>query len=113
MYLHPKTLRVLTYTPGDGMRFADKPDDHASDIRDLDGVATFEPRQPGDLNFDENEFKGRASEETVKSSFKQRFKASPRRIEPVFVPVWRIFMREQGGANLRIVTIDGLCRQRS
>ncbi|CAG0927191.1 hypothetical protein PLCT1_00261 [Planctomycetaceae bacterium] len=108
VYLHPKTLRVLTYSPADGIKFSDKPDDHASDIRDLDGVATFEARQPGDLNFDENEFKGRAAEETIKSSFKQRFNASPKRIEPVFVPVWRIFMREQGGANLRIVTIDGL-----
>jgi hypothetical protein len=108
IYLHPKTLRVLTFSPSDGMSFSDKPDDHASAVRDLDGVATFEARQPGDLNFDENEFKGRAAEETVKSSFKQRFNASPKRIEPVFVPVWRIFMREQGGANLRIVTIDGL-----
>ncbi len=108
VYLHPKTLRVLVYTPSDGMRFDDKPDDHASDIRDLDGIVTFQEIAPGDLSFDENEFRNRIADDVIKQSFKQRFNATPRRIEPVFVPVWRIFMREEGSANIRIVTIDGL-----
>lgn len=108
VYLHPRSLRVLVYRPSDGMRFEDKPEEHASDVKDLDGVATFVEQPPGDLNFDENEFRQRHDEAVVKQSFKQRFKASPRRIEPVFVPLWRIFMREQGSSNLRIVTIDGL-----
>ncbi|MCC6572738.1 MAG: DUF853 family protein [Planctomycetes bacterium] len=108
VFLHPLTMQVLAFTPNDGMRLTDNPGQYASDVRDFDGVTNFQEVPPGSLTIDERDLLKRQSDDAVKAAFKKRFDATPKNLEVVFVPVWRIRMNEQGSATQRVVTIDAL-----
>jgi hypothetical protein len=108
IYLHPSTLHVLTFTRKDGIAFDPKPTDRATAIDDLDGSATFDDRPPGDLPIDEPAWHARVAPARAKAHARDLFAARVRKLAPLFVPLWQLFLRDATGATVRIVTIDAL-----
>ncbi|MCB9596186.1 MAG: DUF853 family protein [Sandaracinaceae bacterium] len=107
VYVHPHNLGVVVFDNERGLRFEDRPSSPASEIRDLDGVAERVERRPVELAFEEADWTGRASEEAVRASFRERFQAIPGAIEPVFVPLWTLYFVTEAGAR-RKAQIDAL-----
>lgn len=111
LYLHPRTLAVLVFTNESGIVFDDAPRGHASDVRDLDGAAPIDAVPPGTLALDERDWTAKQSEEAARDSVRARFTAVPGEVTPLFVPLFRLFLRGAKG-SLRRVTIDGLIGRR-
>lgn len=108
VYLHPRNLQLVVFHPNDGLFLDDKPEEHASEIEDFDGVARFEKLAPGGIHIDEHEWGERVEDEKVMDAFLTRYEVRPKGIEPVFLPVWRLHLRRPGKPGTRIVTIDAL-----
>ena len=107
VYLHPHTLHILTWDPGRGIRLEERPAEQASDILDFD-AADMEERLPGELVFDERDWSERREDTPIKKQFMRAYDVSPQSIEPVFIPVWRLHLRETDEGGVRIVTVDAL-----
>ena len=107
-YLHPRNLQMVVFHPQDGLFLEEKPEEHASEIEDFDGVASFEKRAPADLLIDEHEWTERTPDERALETFLARYQVRPDGIEAVFLPVWRLHLRRPGRPGARIVTIDAL-----
>lgn len=108
VYLHPGNLKLVVFHPSDGIRLENKPEDYASRIVDFDESVTFEEILPGRLKLRESEIKNRKSDEIIKNSFKQRYRATPKKIQAVFLPVWNLHLKTRGRTGSRVVTVDGL-----
>ncbi|MEZ5992978.1 MAG: helicase HerA-like domain-containing protein [Planctomycetota bacterium] len=108
VYLHPGNLKIVVFQPEEGIRLENKPEEYASRIVDFDGSVTFEEILPGRLKLRESEIRNRKSDAIIKDSFKKRYSASPKKIEPVFLPVWNLHLKTRGRSGSRIVTVDGL-----
>ncbi|MCA8911835.1 MAG: DUF853 family protein [Planctomycetes bacterium] len=108
IYLHPGNLKIVVFNPEDGIRLENKPEEYASRIVDFDESVTFEEILPGRLKLREGEIRNRKSDEIIKDSFKKRFNAKPKKIQPVFLPVWDLHLKTRGRSGSRIVTVDGL-----
>jgi DNA-binding transcriptional ArsR family regulator len=108
IYLHPFSLKVVTYDPKDGVRLDERPGDYASRIIDFDGLATFAPVKPAEVPLRESDFKTRKPDDAVRESFKTRFRATPKSIRNVLMPVWNLHMLGSNRGGTRVVTIDGM-----
>jgi hypothetical protein len=108
VYLHPVSLKIVRYDVERGIALEEKPNDYASRIHDFDGLATFEETEPAKLPIREADLRTRQSDEAIKASFKRRFQATPKRIHPVFLPVWNLHFRSKNRSAARVVSIDGL-----
>lgn len=108
VYLHPESLKIATFDENDGIALHERPGDYASRIIDFDGAVVFEKKPPGEVPFRESDFRTRKEDDAVKASFKRRYDASPRKVKPVFIPVWNLHMKTRGRGGHRIVTIDAL-----
>ena len=108
LYLHPLTLDVLLFSADTGIRFATRLPEHASDVADLDGVARFLEVRPGDLTFDEQEWLARRTPALAKKRLRETFAARPGAVTPVFVPLWKLFLRRGAGESYRVETVDAL-----
>ncbi|MCC6464028.1 MAG: ATP-binding protein [Planctomycetes bacterium] len=108
VYLHPVNLKIAVYTPEGGVRLEDRPDDYASRVRDFDNVTTLERALPGNLRLNLVDLQNRKSDEVVKQAFSQRYKATPKKVTNLFLPVWNLHMKAVGRAETRIAAIDGL-----
>ena len=75
---------------------------------DFDGRVTFEDKLPGEIRLHEQEIRERKPDDVVKASFKQRFDAKPKKVLPVFLPVWNLHLKTAGRSGTRIVSVDGL-----
>ena len=108
LYLHPSTLDVLLFSAEDGMRFATRLPEHASEVNDLDGVVTYLEVRPGDIAFDEDEWRARCAPALAKKRLRDSFPARPGAVTPVFVPLWKLLFRRGSGDSYRIETVDAL-----
>lgn len=108
LYLHPCTLDVLLFSTEDGMRFATRLPEHASEVSDLDGVVNFLEVRPGDIAFDEDEWRARCAPALAKKRLRDTFPARPGAVTPVFVPLWKLLFRRGSGDSYRVETVDGL-----
>jgi len=108
VYLYPRNLQLVVFHPKDGMFLHERPEELASEVEDFDGIARFDQRPPGELNFDEHEWLERRDEEAASRHFQTLYAARPLSVEPVFVPLWRLHLRVPGKPGARIVTIDAL-----
>ena len=95
IYLHPRRLAIVVYVPGEGMRLEQEPGEFASEIEDFDGVTDLKELLPGEIHFDEVDWRERRSDDDIKSWFESRFQATPTRIEPLFIPVWSLRLRRR------------------
>ncbi len=108
VYLHARTLAVLEYSTGAGVRFATELPVHASDVEDLDGIARFDEVRPADIIFDEDEWRTRCGPAEAKQHVRRLFGARPGRVEPVMVPLWKLLLRRGAGESFRVVMIDAI-----
>ena len=108
VYVHPGNMKIVVFDPASGIRLEEKPGDYASRIIDFDGHVTFEDKRPADIRIHEAELSGRKTDEQIKDSFKLRFAATPKKVTPVFLPVWNLHLKTQGRTGTRIVTVDAL-----
>ncbi|MCB1875482.1 MAG: DUF853 family protein [Chromatiales bacterium] len=108
VYYHPKRLEILLFDPQTGVRFHQQPDEHASKIVDFDGATQVVRRSPGEIHFNEQEWRERHSDETLMEHLQNRFPARVTAVEPVFLPVWRALLSKPGQPGMRVVTLDGL-----
>ena len=108
VYLHPGNMKIAVFDPEDGVTLEEQPDRHASRVVDFDGRVTFDDKLPADIRFNEAEVRDRKPDDVIKESFKQRFDAKPKKVTPVFLPVWNLHLKAKGRSGTRIVTVDGL-----
>jgi outer membrane biosynthesis protein TonB len=108
VYLHPQTLAVLTWDRARGIRFVERPAEHASDVHDLDGVVRFAHMAPGGLRFDEAEWGSRRSEADVRDAFSSRWPARIAAVAPCFLSVWKLAIRRHEPAGIRVVLLDAI-----
>lgn len=108
VYIHPHTLALLVFSPREGVGFVDRPSTYASQIRDLDGAAAFVEMEPGELAIDDQDYEKRRPAADVKKHFKARFSAAPGSVTPVFLPLWKLVLRQRNGGGFRVLTIDAL-----
>lgn len=108
VYLHPYSLRIVVYDADKGISLHEQPGEYASRIIDFDGKTTLEEAEPARLKLRESDLKTRKADDVIKASFKQRFRAAPKTVKPVFLPVWNLHFGSPGRSAARIVTIDGL-----
>jgi len=109
VYLHPRTLGVLEFS--NGLRFATELPQHASDVKDFDGVAEFAEVRPGDIAFEEHDWRARREPAEAKQHVRRLFGARPGSVVPVFVPLWKLILGRDAGASFRVVMIDGIAGQ--
>lgn len=108
IYLHPSTLLVATFTEEDGIRFAPRPAVDASAIDDFDGRCRFDDVPPATLAIDDPAWTGRRSVEQAADHVRATFAATPRAVQPVFVPLWRLLFQPRDAGHLRVLLIDAL-----
>ncbi len=108
VYVHPQTLAVLTWDRDRGLRFAERPAAHASDVHDLDGVVRFTRMPPGGLRFDAGEWSSRRSEADVRDAFSSRWSARIVAVAPCFLAVWKLLIRRHEPAGMRVATLDAI-----
>jgi hypothetical protein len=108
VYLHPENMKIVIFHPQDGIRLEERPEEYASRIMDFDGKVTFEQKPPAEVKLHESELQRRKPDEQIKESFKLRFKATPKKIDLVFLPVWNLHLKSSRTTNSRIVTVDAL-----
>jgi hypothetical protein len=107
LYFSGVTAELLSYTSAGFAFTADVPKS-AVDVVDLDNLATFETRAPGDLPFDDVEMTALVEPKQVEASALQKFKVSVLGISLVFFPVWRFLVRDKQSGAERDLAIDGL-----
>ncbi|HEY5926322.1 MAG TPA: helicase HerA-like domain-containing protein [Kofleriaceae bacterium] len=111
VYLHPRTLAVLEFSNGQGLRFATELPPHASDVKDLDGMVQFDELRPADIAFDEHDWQAKREPAEAKQHVRRLFGARPGAVAPVFVPLWKLILSREAGASFRVVMIDGIVGQ--
>jgi hypothetical protein len=111
VYLHPRTLGVLVFTTEGGLRFPSDLPPHASDVKDLDGVVQLGEVRPGDIAFDEQDWRLRREPAEAKQHVRRLFGARPSSVVPLFVPLWKLILAREAGASYRVVMIDGIVGQ--
>lgn len=111
VYLHPRTLSVLEFSNDTGLRFPTELPQHASDVRDLDGIVQYAEVRPGDIAFDEHDWHTRREASEAKQHVRRLFGARPSSVVPVFIPMWKLILCREGGASFRVVMIDGIVGQ--
>jgi hypothetical protein len=107
VYLHPRTLALVTYDPGRGLGFAERIEGHASQVADFDGTAAEEERLPGELELDPRDWQERVPDQAVAEALRHGYGATVRDVGPLLVPLWRVELRGDGG-QVRIVRLDAL-----
>ena len=108
VYLHARTLAVLAHAKQSGLGFLDDLPEHASEVPGLDGVARFVEVAPGELAFDDDEWRARRPLPEVKQQLRRLFRAKAGTVTPVFIPVWKLVLRRGAAASFRVVLLDAL-----
>lgn len=108
VYLHPQSLKILVYNPSEGITLETKPEEYASRIEDFDGVAEFENQMPLRLKIVADQWLHRQPDDNVKAHFRDQFRAVPKRVSVVFLPVWELHLERKKKGGIRVVRIDAL-----
>lgn len=108
IYVHPRELTVLCWDAGRGLRFSDKPAEHASDVHDLDGVVRFTRLAPAGLRFDEKHWTTRKREAEVRAALDARWSFDIKSVSPCFVPLWKLMIRRHEPAGMRVMLLDSI-----
>jgi hypothetical protein len=107
LYFSAVTAELLSYTSA-GFAFSADVPTTAVDVVDLDNLATFETRAPGDVPLDDAEMNAVVEPDTVKASALQKFKVEVLGVSLVFFPVWRFVIRAKDSTAQRDLCIDGI-----
>jgi hypothetical protein len=107
LYFSAVTAELLSYTAAGFAFTADVPSNPV-DVVDLDNLAKFEMRAPGDVPLDDAEMDALVEPAAVEASAHQKFKLDVLDISLVFFPVWRFLVRDKQSTSERDLCIDGL-----
>ena len=107
LYFSGVTAELLSYT-STGFAFTAVVPSNPVDVVDLDNLATFETRAPGDVPLDDAEMQVLVEPSVVDASARQKFKLEVLGISLVFFPIWRFVVRDKQSAAERDLNIDGL-----
>jgi DNA helicase HerA-like ATPase len=107
LYFHGVSAELLSYQ-GRGFTFTANVPANPTEVVDLDDLATFELRPPGDLHLEETEMNHLASEKDIEASALRKFQLAIQEISLVFLPVWRFQVRDKQNSSQRDLLIDGL-----
>lgn len=107
LYFSGVTGELFSYTGGAFAFTADVPG-NAVDVVDLDNLAKFEMRAPGELALDDAEMQALLEPSAVEASAHQKFKLEVLGISLVFFPIWRFLVRDKQSTAERDLCIDGL-----
>jgi len=108
LYLDPRSLLLVLFHPRQGLSLQQRSEVQASEVQDFDGIATVEPRLPGDLLLDAHDWRERQPVEAVMAHFETLYQTRPRSVEPVLLPLWRLHFHRPGRPGTRIATLDAL-----
>ena len=108
IYIEPETLKILVYQPDKPIELVDKPAEHASEIKDFDGVADIKMIAPADVRFNIDAWKARQPIDVVKNSIQKRFQLNISHVEPIFLPLWALRYQIQGSHQVRVIRVDAL-----
>jgi DNA-binding transcriptional ArsR family regulator len=107
LYFSGVTAELLSYTSAGFAFTADVPTNPV-EVVDLDNLATFESRAPGDLPMDDAEMQALVEPSVIENSARQKFKLTVLGISLIFFPVWRFLIRDKESTSERDLCIDGL-----
>jgi DNA helicase HerA-like ATPase len=107
LYFSGVTAELLSYTSAGFAFTADVPSNPV-DVVDLDNLATFETRTPGELPLEDAEMQALVEPSAVEASARQKFKLEVLAISLVFFPAWRFRVRDKQSTAERDLNIDGL-----
>src|SRR5262249_45200974 len=93
LYLHSRTLEVFAFSRDGGVRFLGALPEKAGELGDFTGMDHTVELRPGDLTFNEAEWRARLPAPAVKKRVREGLKVSPATVKPVFFPLWRILIR--------------------
>jgi hypothetical protein len=96
------------FHPRQGLSLQQRAEVQASEVQDFDGIARVEPRLPGQLILDEQDWRDRQSVEAVMAHFETLYQTRPRSVEPVLLPLWRLHFQRPDRPGMRIATLDAL-----
>lgn len=108
VYLHPETLKIVVFSPDEGITLEEHPEERACRIADFDGITTMEDRPPAFLKLHESDFARAKDIETVTASLKRRYDVKVKKVQPVLFPVWNLKFGTHGKSSTRIATIDAM-----
>lgn len=107
LYFSGVTAELLSYT-GKGFAFTADVPANPIEVVDLDNLAAFEMRAPGDLELLETEMTALRGPKDIEASALKKFQLTVLDVTLVFFPVWRFLMRDKQNGSERDLCIDGL-----
>ncbi len=107
LYFSALTAEVLSFE-GNGFAFSAELPSNPLEIVDLDNLAQFEIRQPGDIEMDDSEMKGLLKDKEIESSALRKFQLSVLEVTQLFFPIWRFVLRDKHSNAERMLCVDGL-----
>jgi hypothetical protein len=107
LYFSAATAELLSYG-STGFVFTGEVSSNPTEVVDLDNLARFETRSPGDLDLDDAEMKALVGEKEIEASLLRKYPVQVLGISLVFFPLWRFRLHDKQGASERDLNIDGL-----
>lgn len=107
LYFSGVTAELLSYGSG-GFAFTAAVPSNPVEVVDLDNLARFEMRAPGELVLDDTEMKALVGPKEVEASARRKFPLQVLGTSLVFFPLWRFRVRDKQGTSERDLNIDGL-----
>lgn len=107
LYFSGVTAELMSYTSSGFAFTADVPTNPV-EVVDLDNLAAFESRAPGELELLDTEMTALLDRKAVEASALKKFQLTVLEVGLVFFPVWRFLVRDKQNGSERDVCIDGL-----
>ena len=112
IYMHPTKGQICLVTKK-GLFFARAPKkSDPIDIKDLDDFVTFETQPVENKKLTEWVLNRLIDRKEVEYQFDLKFNIKPRRMNIVFLPVWKFMLKKLNNRQTREVLIDGILGKR-
>lgn len=107
LYFDGLTAELLSYVKGKGFLFEAASPSNPVDVVDLDNLACFETRMPGDLPLLLDEMDNMIGEKAAISAATRKFSLEVLHTALVFLPVWRFKIADKETTSTRQFFLDG------
>lgn len=107
LYFNGLTAELLNFQ-GNAFTFAGTVPANPVEVVDLDNLATFEQRSPGELPLDDAEMQALLQPKDIEKSALAKFQMTILETSLVFFPVWRFLIKSLSSKAERDLNIDGL-----
>jgi hypothetical protein len=107
LYFSAVTGELMSYTSA-GFAFTGAVPQNPVEVVDLDNLAAFETRAPGELDMEDAEMQALVAPKKVETNALRKFPLQVLDSGLVFLPVWRFRVRDKQGTSERFLNLDGL-----